>query len=136
MIGEPNLPQSVHGESLIGATRKIKYDLPRSIFVPYSATAYETSDLIDYNDSWFAIKQVTLTPKLPFGDNLESHTQIVVLNTGKHSCKMICSVEARFPRGIPFMCPSAVIKNNVHSGFMKAFELMAEKIRACAASSL
>ena len=107
--------------------------MPKSALVAASM-AYETAKLTHYNDHFFVLKRSTSTPDVPFGKRFIAHTQIVVVNSGKNSCKMICSVEAEFPEGAP-MGMGGSIKNGMKSGTIEVFEKMASTLRSCGLSS-
>ena len=41
--------------------------------------------------------------QVPYGNTFVAWTQYTIINTGKNTCRMICSVEAEFPNGAPMV---------------------------------
>ena len=41
--------------------------------------------------------------QVPYGNTFIAWTQYTIINTGKNTCRMICSVEAEFPNGAPMV---------------------------------
>jgi len=90
--------------------------------------AYETAMLSHYNDEFFVLQRTTTTPDAPFGKSYVAKTQIVVINTGRNSCKMICSVETEFPSGPP-LAMGWQIRKGMKDGTSEVFRKMGEAIR-------
>ena len=55
--------------------------------------AYETVELLEYNDFCFAFKSIIKTPDLPFGSEYETHCRVIVIDKGINNSRMICSSE-------------------------------------------
>jgi len=92
-IGRSALPDSTTETDLIGAEKEMNYLVPKSAFVKANM-CYETAYIEAYNDFCFCLKKKALTPEVPYGSTFVAWTKFVVLNTGKDSCRMICSLEA------------------------------------------
>ena len=58
--------------------------------------AYETMEIIDYNDFCFAVKSIVKSPDLPYGSEYESHHQMIVHDKGVNNLRIICSSEVKF----------------------------------------
>jgi len=127
-IGLSRTPSIVKGEDFIGAKMTANFLMPKTTLIAANV-ATETTVLSAYNDYCFALKKSTLTPDVPFGNRFVAHTQMVVLNKGKNSCKLICSVQAEFPDGEP-MGIGWKIKKGMKSGSMDTFEKIKDKIIA------
>ncbi|KAG7365016.1 protein of unknown function DUF4782 containing protein [Nitzschia inconspicua] len=125
-IGAVKLPEGVKQEDFIGAEKECSYLMPKSAFVAAN-TCYETFFLEAYNDYCFSLKKKALTPDVPYGSTFEAWTKYVVINTGKNSCKMICSVEAEFPNGPPMI--SRQIKSGMRAGVGELFVKTGEAIQ-------
>jgi hypothetical protein len=125
-VGAAKLPEGVKHEDLIGAERESSYLMPKSAFVAANM-AYETAYIEVYNDFCFSVKTKTLTPDVPYGSTFQAWTKYVVINTGKNSCKMICSVEAEFPNGPPMI--SRQIKSGMRAGVGELFVKTGETIQ-------
>lgn len=119
VIGKVSLPPGMEYKDFIGAKSQTHYLRPKSIFIG-EHMAHETSTLAEYNDNCFAIRKETTTPDVPFGSKFVALTQIVVLNMGHGTCKMICSSEAQFPKGPP-MGAGWQIKNAMKVGTFETF---------------
>jgi len=113
-IGLDQTSSTITNDDFIGATKKTNYVLspPKTILVSLSSSsaassrdsrgcikAIETAEISAYNDYYFSLKLSTSTPDVPFGRRFVAHTQMVLINTGKNRCKLICSVDADFPNG-------------------------------------
>jgi len=99
--------------------------MPKSAFVKAN-TAYETVMLTEYSDVCFSIKICTRTPEVPFGNTFLSWTQYVVVNLGKDSCRLICSIEAEFPNGKPMVARQ--ITSGLRTGATEFLTLFAETV--------
>jgi len=132
LIGHLDLPSDVNHKDLIGATRETSYLMPAGRLVPANV-AHETCTLKEYNDDFFALCMSTRTPGVPFGERFIAETQIIVVRTGKNSCRMICSVEAEFPNGPPFGMKGQ-IKRAMKRGTINVFEKIGNHIKSCATS--
>jgi hypothetical protein len=126
LIGTAMLSDGVKGEDFISAERECSYLMPKSAFVAANM-AFETTFLETYNDFCFSFKKRALTPNVPYGSTFEAWTKYVVINTGKNSCKMICSVEAQFPNGPPMI--SRQIKSGMRTGVGELFMKTGETIQ-------
>ena len=124
-IGLATLPPGLTDDSIVGAEREISYLMPKSAFVKAN-TCYETSYIDMYSDYCFVIRKKTLTPEVPYGSTFVAWTKYVVINTGVHSCKLICYVEAEFPNGPPMI--SRQIKNGMRAGVGELFVKIGETI--------
>jgi len=87
-------------KQFMGAQRKTSYRLPKSLFIP-STMGYDVTTIINYDNHKFTFRTATKTPKVPFGNRIVTHSQIVVLNKGFNKTRMICSMEVEFPLGPP-----------------------------------
>jgi len=132
VIGAPTLPPHLNSADIIGASKNTTYLMPAGRLVP-KTIAYENATLIAYNDNFFAVKMVTSTPGVPFGKRFLARTQIIVINTGENSCRMICSVEPEFPDGPPLGMGGS-IRKGMKTGTIQTFEKMASHITGCAVS--
>jgi hypothetical protein len=101
--------------------------MPKSMLVD-SITAYETATLSEYSDEIFVLQRTTLTPDAPFGNSYIAKTQLVVVKTSDHSCKMICSVEAEFPNGPP-LGMGWPIRKGMRDGTLEGFQVIGKVIR-------
>lgn len=131
-IGDPHLPPHLDVSDLIGASKETTYRMPASRLVSASM-AFETSTLIAYTDDFFAISISTSTPEVPFGRKFLARTQIVVINTGNNSCRMICSVEPEFPNGPP-LGMKWQIQKGMKKGTLEMFAKIGSHIKNCAVS--
>ncbi len=92
------MPKLKHGEKwsdFIGAIRTLSYWVPKTQ-AGSQHTAYETMELIEYNDFCFVVKSIVKAPDLPYGSEYESHHQMIVHDKGINSLRMICSSEVKF----------------------------------------
>lgn len=121
---EIGLP-AVSEDSFLNATREYSYLMPKSAFVKANM-CYATLELIHYSNYCFVVKEKTLTPEVPYGNTFVSWTQYSIINTGKDTCRMICSVEAEFPLGAPMVARQ--IKSGMRSGTAEKFMLLGETI--------
>jgi hypothetical protein len=101
-IGDPNPPSTVNVDDYIGAEIESSYLMPKSAFVSANMS-YAKSQLIAYNDYCFCVKTQSRNPDAPFGSTFVAWTQVLVIDMGNNSCKLICSVEAEFPNGPPMV---------------------------------
>mmetsp|Transcript_833 Transcript_833/g.1322 ORF Transcript_833/g.1322 Transcript_833/m.1322 type:complete len:971 (+) Transcript_833:90-3002(+) len=124
-IGLPELPDGVSFENLIGAEQKSDYLMPKSAFVKAN-TSFETANITYYDDHCFVLKKKAHNPDVPYGSTFLAHTQMVVINTGNETCRMICSTEAEFPNGPPMV--SRQIKSGMRAGTALLFVLIGETI--------
>lgn len=115
VIGLHETPKEYDEKDFIGAKLSCQYLLPGSIFIKAS-TAYDNVELIAYNDYCFAKRQETKTPGVPYGKTFVSKSQMVVINTGNDSCRMISSVECEFPKGPPV----SLVKRQIVNGLKAA----------------
>ena len=128
VIGKIHLPPDIKHTDLIGAKSETNYRRPKSIFIG-AHMANETSTLMEYNENCFAIRKETTTPDVPFGSKFIALTQIVVLNMGHGTCKMICSSEAEFPNGVP-LGAGWQIKNAMKVGTFETFGKINDAIQS------
>lgn len=91
----PKLKKGEKWDGFIGAIRTLQYWVPRSE-AGGSHMAYETMELIDYNDFCFAVKSIVKAPDLPYGSEYETHHQLIVHDKGVNNLRMICSSEVKF----------------------------------------
>ena len=94
-IGLPKLKDGKEWEDFIGATRTLQYWVPQTE-AGGQHMAYETMELIDYNDFCFAVKSIVKAPDLPYGSEYETHHQLIVHDKGINNLRMICSSEVHF----------------------------------------
>lgn len=92
----PQLKKGEQWEDFIGALRVLQYVVPKSPGVSEAHIAYETMEIIDYNDFCFAVKSIVKAPDLFLGSEYETHHQLVVLDKGMNNIRIICSSEVRF----------------------------------------
>ena len=64
--------------------------------------------------------------QVPYGNTFVAWTQYTIINTGKNTCRMICSVEAEFPNGAPMVARQ--IKSGMRSGTVEKFVALGETI--------
>ena len=112
-------------DEFIGAKKNAQYLMPKSAFVKANM-AYETTELIAYNNNFFSIKRRTTNPDVPYGRTFCALTQITVRNVGRNNCRMVCSVEAEFPNGPPMIARS--IKSAMRQGVSDMFLELGESI--------
>jgi len=94
-IGVSKLKKGDKWEHFVGSIRTMQYLVPPSEAGGVH-TAYETMELIDYNDFCFAVKSIIKTPDLPYGSEYELHHQLIVHDKGINNLRMICSSEVKF----------------------------------------
>ena len=92
----PRLTKGELWEDLVGAIRTVRYFVPQSDEVGGAHMAYETQELIDYNDFCFAIRCIVKAPDLPYGSEYETHLQLIVHDKGIDNIRLICSSEVKF----------------------------------------
>lgn len=124
-IGSPKLPENVNEADFLGAEKVNSYLMPKSAFVKANVCT-ETQFVLAYNDYCFTLKKKALTPDVPYGSTFVAWTQFTVINTGNHSCRLICSVEPEFPNGPPLV--SRQIKSGMRAGVGELFVLIGETI--------
>ena len=61
-----------------------------------------------------------------YGHTFVAWTQYSIVNTGKNTCRMVCSVEAEFPNGQPMVARQ--IKSGMRAGTAEKFVLLGETI--------
>lgn len=91
-IGNARLKKGEKWKDFIGATKTLQYMVPKSE-VGGGHMAYESIELVEYNDFCFAFKSIIKTPDLPFGSEYETHCQVIVIDKGINNTRMICSSE-------------------------------------------
>ncbi len=124
-IGQPKPPDGIDESTFVGATLEYSYLMPKSAFVSANM-CYSTWEILQYDANSLVIKEKTLTPEVPYGNTFISWTQYSILNTGKNSCRMVCSVEAEFPNGQPMVARQ--IKSGMRAGTAEKFVLLGETI--------
>lgn len=124
-IGLPKPPDGVDESSFLGHTLEYSYLMPKSAFVKANM-CYATIEIIHYDNYCLVIKEKTLTPEVPYGNTFVSWTQYSIVNTGKSTCRMVCSVEAEFPNGQPMVARQ--IKSGMRSGTAEKFVSLGEII--------
>jgi hypothetical protein len=126
-IGSPvfKLPDGVNEADFIGAEKQASYLMPKSAFVKANMCS-ETHCIMAYNDYCMTLKKRSLTPEVPYGSTFVAWTQFTLINTGHHSCRLICSVEPEFPNGPPMV--SRQIKSGMRAGVGELFVLIGETI--------
>jgi len=124
-IGLPKAPDGIDESTFVGATMEYSYLMPKSAFVSANM-CYATWEILQYDEYSVVIKEKTLTPEVPYGSTFISWTQYSILNTGKNSCRMVCSVEAEFPNGQPMVARQ--IKSGMRAGTAEKFVLLGETI--------
>lgn len=124
-IGLPKAPDGVDESTFVGATMEYSYLMPKSAFVSANM-CYATWEILQYDEHSLVIKEKTLTPEVPYGSTFIAWTQYSIQNTGKNSCRMICSVEAEFPNGQPMVARQ--IKSGMRAGTAEKFVLLGETI--------
>jgi len=124
-IGRPKPPDGIDESTFVGATLEYSYLMPKSAFVSANM-CYSTWEILQYDANSLVIKEKTLTPEVPYGNTFISWTQYSILNTGKNSCRMVCSVEAEFPNGQPMVARQ--IKSGMRAGTAEKFVLLGETI--------
>ena len=92
-IGLPKTPDATDEKAFLNSTLEYSYLMPKSAFVKANM-CYATLEIIHYDNYCFVIKEKTLTPEVPYGNTFVAWTQYSFVNTGKNSCRMVCSVEA------------------------------------------
>jgi hypothetical protein len=91
----PKLKKGEKWENFIGATRTLQYWVPKTE-AGGEHMAYETMEIIDYNDFCFAIKSIIKAPDLPYGSEYELHQQLIVHDKGINNLRLICSSQVHF----------------------------------------
>mmetsp|Transcript_7666 Transcript_7666/g.8927 ORF Transcript_7666/g.8927 Transcript_7666/m.8927 type:complete len:460 (-) Transcript_7666:91-1470(-) len=114
----------------LNTTRKTSFLMPQTAILKPSM-AHETATITQYSPNEFTITILTLTPDVPFGSKIVSHTQIAVANTGNLTCHMTCSCEVTFPTGAPSMGFGAQIKKQSKLASVNTFHKIAGAIRTC-----
>jgi hypothetical protein len=89
-IGQLKLKKGEKWRDFIGSKRTISYFVPPSE-AGDAHMAYESVQLLEYNDFCFAVKAIIKNPDLPFGSEYETHYQIIVIDKGMNNVRMICS---------------------------------------------
>jgi hypothetical protein len=89
-IGQLRLKKGEKWRDFIGAKKTISYFVPPSE-AGDAHMAYESIQIVEYNDYCFAIKAIIKNPDLPFGSEYETHYQIIVIDKGVSNVRMICS---------------------------------------------
>lgn len=123
-IGSHCLPSDTTN-NFANATRKIQYLFPKSGIVGANMV-YEEMSLLYYDEYCFVIKKVSRNPEVPFGKKFSTHTLMVFINCGNHSCKMIASSEAVFEGKPPMIAWK--IRNGVYNGTTDYFVAKGEVI--------
>jgi ankyrin repeat protein len=91
-IGQLRLKKGEKWRDFIGAKKTISYFVPPSE-AGDAHMAYESVQIIEYNDYCFAVKAIIKNPDLPYGSEYETHYQIIVIDKGTSNVRMICSSE-------------------------------------------
>lgn len=120
-IGEPNVKE----EDIVGAEMERSYLMPKSTFVKANRVTQSTH-IKTYNDYCFCYQERTDTPEVPYGNTFVTWTQVMVVNTGHNTCRMVCSVEIEFPNGPPMT--SRMIVSGAKSGTAETFALLSRCI--------
>ena len=124
-IGLPKAPDGIDDSTFVGATLEYSYLMPKSAFVSANM-CYATWEILQYDANSVVVKEKTLTPEVPYGSTFIAWTQYSFLNTGKNSCRMVCSVEAEFPNGQPMVARQ--IKSGMRAGTAEKFVQLGETI--------
>lgn len=124
-IGMPKPSDGVDESSFLNATLEFSYLMPKSAFVKANM-CYATLEILHYDNHCLVIKEKTLTPEVPYGNTFIAWTQYSIVNTGKNTCRMVCSVEAEFPNGQPMVARQ--IKSGMRSGTAEKFVALGEII--------
>lgn len=124
-IGLPKPPDGVDESSFLHATLEYSYLMPKSAFVKANM-CYGTLEILHYDNHCLVLKEKTLTPEVPYGNTFVSWTKYSIVNTGKNTCRMVCSVEAEFPDGQPMVARQ--IKSGMRSGCAEKFVSLGETI--------
>jgi hypothetical protein len=109
----------------IGAKQKCQYLMPRSVFVKENM-AYEERELTSFNPFFFSLKKEITNPDVPYGKTFVTFSQISIFNSGNNSCRMVCSCEAKFPKGPPLV--SRQILSAMRAGNQETSILLGETI--------
>ncbi len=91
-IGHQRLRKGESWSEFIGAVKTMQYMVPKSE-IGGGHMAYETVELIEYNDFCYAFKSIIKTPDLPFGSEYETHCLIIVIDKGINNSRLLCSSE-------------------------------------------
>lgn len=91
-IGSSRLNDGEKYSNYVGATRVMTYIVPK-LFNIDPHTVYETTEIMEYNDFCFVVRSVLKEPDIPYGSEFETNVQTIIIDTGRNSCKMICSSE-------------------------------------------
>merc|ERR1712194_217308 len=124
-IGLPKPPDGIDESSFLHATLEFSYLMPKSAFVKANM-CYATFQILHYDNHCVVIKQKTLTPEVPYGNTFIVWTQYSIINTGKNTCRLVCSCEAEFPNGQPMVARQ--IKSGMRSGTAETFVSLGETI--------
>ncbi|KAL7542728.1 hypothetical protein ACHAXR_012261 [Thalassiosira sp. AJA248-18] len=124
-IGLAKTPDGIDEGSFLNATLEYSYLMPKSAFVKANM-CYATLEIIHYDNNCLVLKEKTLTPEVPYGNTFIAWTQYSIVNTGKNTCRMVCSVEAEFPNGAPMVARQ--IKSGMRSGTAEKFISLGETV--------
>mmetsp|Transcript_37812 Transcript_37812/g.85087 ORF Transcript_37812/g.85087 Transcript_37812/m.85087 type:complete len:915 (+) Transcript_37812:113-2857(+) len=124
-VGATKPPDGVDESSFVGARREFSYLMPKSAFVKANM-CYATFEISRYDEHCLVIKEKTLTPDVPYGNTFISWTQYSIVNNGRNSCRLVCSVEAEFPQGPPMVARQ--IKSGMRTGTAEKFVALGEAI--------
>uniref|UniRef100_A0A7R9ZLT7 VASt domain-containing protein n=1 Tax=Craspedostauros australis TaxID=1486917 RepID=A0A7R9ZLT7_9STRA len=112
------------------ATRETSYEMPKSRFAG-TYMAYQTQQLLRYDEDHFVLRFRTNTPDAPFGSKFVTWTQMEVKRQeGTSSSRLICSVQPEYPNGRPMSFLANQIRNGMRSGTAEFFETFAECIQS------
>mmetsp|Transcript_1850 Transcript_1850/g.2661 ORF Transcript_1850/g.2661 Transcript_1850/m.2661 type:complete len:594 (+) Transcript_1850:86-1867(+) len=124
-IGLPDISDEIEEEFLVGATKKIEYLFPKSIFCGASM-AYEVVTLTAHNDYCFGFRKSTSVPQVPFGKSFNAIVQMTVVNMGFKQSRLICSVEPEWIGKQPFV--GRQIRNALRTGCSYYFTTLGEQL--------
>jgi len=120
--------KTINESEFIGAKKTTHYQMPKTKLVKESQ-ALETAEITQYDDVYTVLKIQTSTPDVPFGNRFVAQTQFVLMNTGKNSCKLICSVQTEFPNGEP-LGMGRHIRKGMKKGSMDTFVKIKDAVMA------
>jgi len=125
-IGRPQQNKDFNVKDFKGAKRKFEYRLPKTSADDVEFDVNETMELLEYNDFCFTVKGKRESLDLNLGNLFETHTQMIFIDKGLNSCRLIASMEVRFPQERPTL--SWQIKNTMRFRSLDYFNAIAESI--------
>ena len=124
-VGSPNLKDSIRFSDLVGAEGVVENFAPKSELGLDHAVS-ETTKILAYNDYCVTLQSVISTPDVRYGKLFQIIQQITIVDKGVQNCRIVCSVETKFPNGKPEF--AWLIKNAVRSRATDYFYELADSL--------